>query len=36
MLPSYQVKIAHFYNGPVNNVKKLVPNLLIKKSLNQL
>ena len=33
MLPSYQLKFAHFYNDIINNVKKLVPNLLIKKSL---
>ena len=31
MLSIYQLKIANFYNIPIGNVKKLVPNFLIKK-----
>ena len=31
MLSIYQLKIASFYNIPIGNVKKLVPNFLIKK-----
>ena len=29
----YQLKIADFYNISINNVEKLVPTVLIKKSL---
>ena len=29
----YQLKIADFYNIPIGNVKKLVPNFLIKKNM---
>ena len=32
MLSEYQLKIADLYNIPIGNVKKLVPNFLIKKS----
>ena len=32
MLSEYQVKITDLYNIPIGNVKKLVPNFLIKKS----
>ena len=31
MLSIYQLKIADFYNIPIGNVKRLVPNFLIKK-----
>ena len=30
MLSNYQLKIAHLYNIPIGNVKKLVPNLFDK------
>ena len=30
MLPDYQLKIADLYNIPIDNVKKLVPNLFDK------
>ena len=30
MLSDYQIKIADLYNIPIDNVKKLVPNLLDK------
>ena len=33
MLPEYQLKIADLYNIPIGNVKKLVLNFLIKKSM---
>ena len=33
MLPNHQLKITDFYNIPIGNVKKLVPNFLIKISL---
>ena len=32
MLPEYQLKIADLYNIPIGNVKKLVPNFFMKKS----
>ena len=31
ILSHYQLKIADFYNIPIGNVKRLVPNFLIKK-----
>ena len=31
MLSSYQLKIADFYNIPIANVKKIVPNFFDKK-----
>ena len=30
MLSNYQLKIANFYNIPIGNVRKLVPNFLGK------
>ena len=33
MLSEFQLKIADLYNIPIANVKKLVPNFLIKKSM---
>ena len=30
MLSNYQLKIANFYNIPIGNVRKLVPNFLDK------
>ena len=33
MLSQYKLKIADLYNIPIGNVKKLVPNALIKKSM---
>ena len=33
MLSEYQLKIADLYDIPIGNVKKLVPNILIKKSM---
>ena len=33
MLSEYQLKIADLYNIPSGNVKTLVPNFLIKKSM---
>ena len=33
MLSEYQLKIADLCNIPIGNVKKLVPNFLIKKSM---
>ena len=33
MLSSYQIETADFYNIPVDNIKKLVHNFLIKKSI---
>ena len=32
MLSEYQLKIADLYNIPIGNVKKLVPNFFMKKS----
>ena len=32
LLSTYQTKIADFDNIPIGNVKKLVPNFLVKKS----
>ena len=33
MLSEYQLKIADLYNIPIGNVKKVVSNFLIKKSM---
>ena len=33
MMLDYQLKIADFYNTPIDNVKKLVPNFLIKNNM---
>ena len=30
MLSNYQIKIADFYNIPIGNVKKMVPNFFYK------
>ena len=34
MLSNYQLKIAGFYNIPIDNVKKFVSNFLIHKSMS--
>ena len=33
MLSNYQFKITDFYNAPIDNVKKLVPNFFDMKSI---